>query len=257
MRKHLHQVLAIILVLLWSFSSSVIAEERWKELETYHSGMSYVQYFISKPFQIESKIWKIRYEAMISNPERRAYIQINCSREYGDRVYFETIMPRQDCVYYFYDEEIIYGYQRGYQDYKLVIISENMDWTVKIFELADSKIEPDTSQILDKIILIPRTEKDLNKEITQEYTFSPEDGILGVRLEKVLEEKKPTVPPKYFNYYFNISTNLYVDYPAGYQRGFIIHTEPNAKITLIITVVFHRMDCKLAYEIFSPETIER
>lgn len=257
MRKNFRRILTLILILPWLFSLPVRADERWKELETYRSGTQFVQYFISKPFQIKSKIWKIRYEAMISNSDRRAYIQINCAREYGDRTYFESIMPRQDCTYYFYDEEIIYGYQWGYQDYKIVIISENMDWIVKVFEFTDTEYEPVTSEITDKLVFMPQTEKDLEIEITKEFTFAPEDGMLGIRLEKVLEEKKPTVLPKYFNYHFNISTNLYVDYPAGYQKGFLIHTEPKATITLIITVVFHRMDCKLTYEIYHPDPVER
>lgn len=233
------------------------SEERWKEVATYKSGVNFVQYFVSKPFLIKSKIWKIRYEAMIGNPDRRAYIQINCLREYGNKEYFEAILPRQDCVYYFYDEEIIYGWQSGYEDYKINIISENMDWTVTVYENYDTEYQPNLS-VTKELVICPKPdecEDYVDKEYSEQFDFTTEKGIFGIRLKKVEKTitKNPPSLPRKFSYSFNIDCNLGVDYSSGFEKGFLIHTKPGATITLFTTV----LNCIVTYELYTPEPVEK
>jgi len=233
------------------------SEERWKEVATFKSGVNFVQYFVSKPFLIKSKIWKIRYEAIIGNPDRRAYIQIDCLREYGNKEYFEAILPRQDCVYYFYDEEIIYGWQLGYEDYKVNVISENMDWTVTVFEYYDTEYRPSLS-VTKELVISPKPdecEDYVDKVYSEQFEFTTENGIFGIRLKKVEKTitKNPPSLPRRFSYSFNIDCNKGVGYPSGFEKGFLIHTKPGATITLFTTV----LNCIVTYEIYIPEPVEK
>jgi hypothetical protein len=233
------------------------SEEKWKQFATFKSGINFFQYFISKEFELKAKIWKIRYEAILSNPEKRGYFQIGCYRSHGDKTCFEDILPRQDCVYWLYEEEIIYGWESGYIEYYITVISENMDWTVTLFEYTDYEKKPETTRVTGELITPLLKNKckgdDKNKEITEKFEVTPENGILGIRIKKVeplFPEDKSLSLDCYYR--FKINMNPTVDYPMGAQKGYIIHTDKKATISLIVTI----KNCRVTYEIYHPSSIE-
>jgi hypothetical protein len=95
---------------------------------------------------------------------------------------------------------------------------------------------------------------DKNKVITETFELTPENGILGIRIKKVerLFPLDKSLSLDFF-YRFKISMNPTVDYPMGSQKGYIIHADKKATITLTVTI----RNCRVTYEVYHPSSIEK
>ena len=195
--------------------------KKWLESYVFKSNEeAIIQDYLSDPFKLSAKIWKIRYEGIRNEEETKTqFFTITMIRPKDNNKVFERIIPPINSMYYF-EEEIFYGWERGFAEYEINIKSENYQWTVTIFEYADQQKEP----VLSTKNLLDYDSK--KKGRFSSFTCKPESGILKIEAILVKDSEDSAL-------WFTVGSSP-LWYHSLNEKNQILHIFPGDSVTFIL-----------------------